>query len=239
MEKILTEIGFSTAASLAVVWASIRFLGKAWIEDQFKRQLEALKFAHAQQIEGLRLELDILRNRISKLYEQEFVVLPEMWNKMSAALGATIAASDPHRLYPSTVGMNEGELNEYLETAPLLAWEKGTIRGFAANEQQARDASLRNMLDWAGFRQAQQLTFEFRDFLHSRRIFISEDLSVELDRCAARLEEAVSEFRTFLEARQANRPISLEICPTLKAESTRMADAVRAEIQRKLFGAPI
>ncbi|MBW6398875.1 hypothetical protein KPL78_13505 [Roseomonas sp. HJA6] len=235
LTTLLAQFGISTAAALGAAWTAVRFFGASWVEHRFKQQLEELKFRHDQQITSLKLDLDILRNRVSKLHDQEFIVLPEIWSKMSAALSRITAASDPHRAYPSTIGMNEGELNEYLETAPLLVWEKGAIRNFAADRQQERDTSLRNMLDWAGYRQARQLAEDFRAFLQSRRIFMSEDLTRQLDRCNETLDAAVSEFRHFLEARQANRSFDLVICPRLKEESAKMADAVRVEIQKKLI----
>jgi hypothetical protein len=64
---------------------------------------------------------------------------------------------------------------------------------------------------------------------------MSAELTRELDSVAGTLNEAVSEFRRFLDARQAGRPIDLLICPKLKAESIRMANAVQAEIRKKLY----
>ncbi|GGJ35518.1 hypothetical protein [Neoroseomonas lacus] len=236
LTTLLAQIGVSAAAALTVAWAAVKFLGKSWVEHHFKQELEELKLGHNKQIERLKLDLDILRSRISKLHDQEFTVLPEVWSKMAAALSTMIAASDPQRPYANTIGMNDGELNEYLETTRLLAWEKGEIRNFPRDEQKGREAKLHNMLDWANYSKARQLAEEFRSFLQSRRIFMSDELTRELDRCSEMLDRAVAEFRRFLEARQANQPIELVICPTLKEESTRMMEAVRLEIQRKLFG---
>jgi hypothetical protein len=239
LTTFLTQIGITSAATLAVGWAAIQFLGKSWIDDRFKRQFEDLQLAHKQEMARLQLSLDVLKGQMSKLHDQEFVVLPEIWRKMAAALGTINNATDFDRTYSSTLGMNEGELNEYLETAPLLTWEKGTIKEYPADREQERDAALRNMLDWAGYRQSRQLTDEFRGFLQSQRIFMSQDLASELDRCGALMDSAVAELRRFLEARQAHAPIELVICPKLKAESVRMADAVRAEIHEKLFAGPV
>ena len=239
LTTVLAQIGVTSAATLAVVWAAIKFFGKSWIDDRFKRQFEALEFAHKQQMARLQLDLDVVKGQMSKLHDQEFVVLPDVWRKMAAALGAIMNATDFSRVYPSTIGMNEGELAEYLETAPLLTWEKGTIKDFPKEKQQDRDATLRNMLDWAGYRQSRQFTDDFRGFMQSQRIFMSQDLAKELDRCGDLVDSAVSEFRRFLEARQAHAPIELVVCPRLKAESVRIADAVRAEIQKKLFAGAV
>ncbi|WP_207539265.1 hypothetical protein [Sabulicella rubraurantiaca] len=235
LTTFLAQLGINAVVALGVAWAAVKFLGKSWVDHLFSRQLKELEFRHEQQITSLKLDLDIIRNRISKLHDQEFVVLPEVWSKMSAALSTTIAATDPQRVHPSAIGMNEGELKEYLETAPLLIWEKGIIRNFTGDQHRERDAALHNMLDWAGYRKARQLAEEFRAFLQSRRIFMSEELTSRLDRCNETLDSAISEFRRFLEARQEGRSFDLVICPRLKEEATEMADAVRVEIQKKLF----
>ena len=235
LRSILAQIGISTAATVAIVWTAIQFLGKSLIENRFKQQFEKLQFKHSEQIESLKLSLEVLRNRISKLSDQEFIVLPDIWSKMAAALGTIIGASDLQRDYPSTIGMNEGELNEYLESAPLLAWEKGAIRAFSDELQKERDTALRNMLDWADYRRARRLADDFGLFLQSRRIFMSEDLALDLDRCFEMLDGATIEFRKFLEERQSGNLFELKVCPKLKAESKRISDAIRNEIQKKLF----
>lgn len=247
LPSFVAQLGITTAAALTVAWAAVRFIGKSWVENRFKiemadyearkaRELESLKHEQAQQIEGLKAGLDVLSGRLAKLHDQEFVVLPEVWSKMAEAMGTMIAASDPERVHPSAVGMNEGELGEYLETAPLLAWEKWIIKGIPADQQEHRDETLHNMLDWAGYRKARLLTEEFRSFLQSRRIFMPAELTSELDAVGETLDAAASEFRRFLEARQTSQPpVDLVVCPKLKSESVRMANAVQAEIRKKLY----
>jgi len=52
LTSFVAQLGISMAAALAVTWAAIQFLSKAWIEDRLKRGLEELKHEQTQQIES-------------------------------------------------------------------------------------------------------------------------------------------------------------------------------------------
>jgi hypothetical protein len=235
MEHVFAQLGITMVAAIAAAWAAVKFLGKAWIDHRLELATKKIEDRQERALERLKSDLELLRGQFAKFHDQEFIVLPEVWRKMSSAIGELLAATDAERVMPSALGMNEGELNEYLERAPLLVWEKGRIRSFPPDQGVERDKELHNMLDWAAWRKASELAEDFTSFLQAQRIFLSTKLARQLDETSGTLNGAIKEYRRFLEARQEGKPaVDLIICAKLKNEARTIAATVQQEIRDKL-----
>lgn len=259
IKELLAQLGISVVTVILAGWAAIKIFANSWLNNYFEarkqalehdyskqlatleqehaKQLAAFEQEHAKQIRELEHRFNVLMDRVSKLHQFEFTVLPELWRKMSSALSATVEMTDPDRIQPSTRGMNEGELNTFLESAPLLDWEKWEIRNFPRDKEGERDRKLANMLDWARYRRAHALAEELRSYLMTQSIFVSASLRDKLDAIGRTITRANAEFRKFLEERQAGREVPLELFTDIRDIQDnwmQMAGIVQAEFEMKL-----
>lgn len=223
--ELLTQVGISVVTALGAAWAVFQFFGKPLLDSYFDGRKRALEH-----------HFDVLMDRASKLHKFEFTILPELWRKMSLALSAIVELTAPDRSYPTIRGINEGELNTFLENAPLLDWEKWLIRDHPKEEWEERDRKLANMLDWARYRRSLALVEEFRSYLMTQSIFVSESLGSELNNIGKKMTDAVSEYRRFLEERQKGREAPLELCRHIQDNWLQWAGMVQAELRTNLWG---
>jgi transposase len=221
--ELLTQVGISAVTAIGAAWVVFQFFGKPLLDNYFDARKRALEH-----------HFNVLMDRASKLHQFEFTVLPELWRKMSLALSAIVELTAADRIYPATRGMNEGELNTFLENAPLLDWEKWLIRDHPKKEGEERDRKLANMLDWARYRRSLALAEEFRSYLMTQSIFVSASLGRELNAIGQKMTDAISEYRRFLEERQAGREAPLELCRHIQDNWMQWAGVVQAELQTNL-----
>ena len=108
--KILAIGG--VAASFA--FALFRFWGEKWIENKFQTQLERIRHTHALEIQEFRKNIDGQLNRIIKIQDKEFTVLPEVWLRL---YDANLAINIVVALFRRSIDldrMSEDQFNEFL-----------------------------------------------------------------------------------------------------------------------------
>jgi len=87
MLNYLGELVLYTGSIVGFTFLFFRFLGKRWIENIFSKNLEKWKHELNKELEQYRYKINALFNRVTKIHEKEFEVLPEAWLKMQDALG--------------------------------------------------------------------------------------------------------------------------------------------------------
>jgi shikimate kinase len=74
-QALLVVVSGGGAALLTVQFC--KKFGEKWLDAQFAKRLERLKHEQAQEIEGMRRNVQWEFSRISKIHEKEFEVLPK------------------------------------------------------------------------------------------------------------------------------------------------------------------
>lgn len=114
--------------STATAYAAFKWFGEKWIEDKFSRRLAALQHQQALEIQRLKIEIDSLLSGTLRIQEHEFLILPEIWEKLSEAYGLVSWIASPVQEYENINGMTSAQLEEYLEGTDLRESEKMDIR---------------------------------------------------------------------------------------------------------------
>jgi hypothetical protein len=73
------NIVFAGAGGAAVVVGLLKLFGEKWLNTKFEERLATFKHEHQKEIEQLRLRINTLMDRTTKLHQREFDVLPEAW----------------------------------------------------------------------------------------------------------------------------------------------------------------
>ena len=117
----MSEIFFSNlgkiiaygGGSVAIAYAAFTFFGKKWIENLFKKKIEVYKHEHAKEIERLKYQINSLLNRVTKIHEKEFEVLPAAWNKLYDALEMISSFTSTFQQYPDLDRFSPDELSKF------------------------------------------------------------------------------------------------------------------------------
>jgi hypothetical protein len=154
-----------------VAYAIFRFLGKKWIEGKFAERLETYKNDLTKELEHTRYEINLLFNRITKIHEKEFEILPEVWRKMQDALGIISNFVSLYQSYPNLNEMSQPALEEFLIKSRLYEFEKQEL--LQAND---KVSYYGDRMFWRELRDAEEAFQDFHNYTNNNRVFLTRDL---------------------------------------------------------------
>jgi hypothetical protein len=158
-----------------VAFAIFKFLGKSWIEHQLAKELETAK-----------AEISILAARRLKLHDREYVVFPELWDKLNRAFNSLDRAIISLRHVPIFWKMPEAKLNDWMNHSDLSDDEKSY---FLSEEDKSQ--AYGKILDWRDLIDAQKHSIEFHTYFQSNRIFISPEIKGKFNQIDTLIHEAL------------------------------------------------
>lgn len=175
-DQIFSALGQLVAAGgggALVAFAIFRYLGKSWIEHELAKDLESAKS-----------ELGLLAARRMKLHDREYVVFPEVWdklNKASESLGRSVSSMT---FSPDFARMSEPEIANWVAESDLSDDEK---KYFAREHDKGRAHS--RIIEWRRLVESRKAFEAFHDCFQSNRIFIRPAIKEKL----VRIDDLINE----------------------------------------------
>lgn len=190
-KAILAWIGGATVGVTPVaavgLWFGKTYIDK-WLTKRFQGQLDALKYAQAQEIERLRAKIAALLDRATKLHQHEFEVLPKAWDLLTIAIGSVGGVTAIYREGVDPGAMSLEDLEVLLRESPLEEHHKQAVRD--ANRFD-KPKVYGDYIDRYQFNAAQRDAQTFHNYIIQHGIFIEPTIR-------EKLTEASSEMRTAL-----------------------------------------
>jgi hypothetical protein len=115
-------------AAAAVAFALFRFLGQKWIENKFASRLETYKHQQQRELEQLRFQINSSFDRLTKLYQHEFQVLPDAWALLINAFVEMKMFVSSIQSYPDVNNMNPTQFVEFVDASPFATWQKEELK---------------------------------------------------------------------------------------------------------------
>lgn len=159
-----------------IAYLIFRFLATSWIENKFSEKLEAYKHAQSKELEDVRFRINSIFNRLSKLHDKEFEVLPNAWGKLNQAYQAIMRCVMSYREFPDLDRLDNIELDEFLSGTTLSESSKRKIRD---STQKVR--TYGDIMSWVDINDAHKAFFEFHSYIVANRIFLRSDLKNKFD----------------------------------------------------------
>jgi hypothetical protein len=107
------------------VWLC-KLFGEKWLNTKFEERLASFRHEHQKEIERLRLRINTLMDRTTKLHQREFDVLPEAWGRINDAYDKICGGM--FRFDPNLENMTEAQLDHFLSKSSLADWEKNELK---------------------------------------------------------------------------------------------------------------
>lgn len=163
--------------SVAIAYLFFKFLGQTWIEQKFAERLEFAKHELSKEIEKQKLQIDALLNRVNKLHEKEFEILPEIWKLLNEAHNRIQSVEIRLDSHPDFNNMDIKELENFIEHSELNfnAREKDLM----LNSKDKTDLYSKIIKNRA-LRFANISYVEFHNYLTKNQIFICSALKLDL-----------------------------------------------------------
>jgi hypothetical protein len=176
LRNVLASIGGIVTVgggSAAIAYCIFRWFGKAWLDQQFKKQLEHLKHDQQKEIEHLKHQINSLFSRVSKIHEKEFEVLPAAWKLLHEAHGAVFRVICALKEYPDLSSMSEPHFEAFLSTCRLEDFQKEELR---KTDRAKRLGVYQNWIFWVELNDAKKTQVELNNYLAVNSIFMMEEL---------------------------------------------------------------
>lgn len=185
--QIIGRLILEGGGAVVIAYGVIHFAGKKWIDsffvkkhDKFKQQLdeEMEKFKHQMGIELLKMEQEAksFYNRISKVHEKEFKVIPDIWKKLCDAKSSASEFASMISLEPDLDRMSAPALSSYLDKTSLEQYQKDEI---IASEKKLE--TYRQKMFFIRLHAAKMAFIEFHEYVLKNRLFLSKELQQKIN----------------------------------------------------------
>lgn len=173
-EQIFSLIGKILAyggGTVAIAYLLFQYLAKKWIDSYFVNSLERFRHMQDQELEHYRFEINSLFNRITKIHEKEFEVLPEAWNKLVHASGDVIDTISLFQNFTNLSYLSEIEIDQLLVQYNLSQFQKDEIKN-SHNKNEA----FQKMVGRSKLINARNKVAALHNYLIYFKIFLSKEL---------------------------------------------------------------
>lgn len=166
------------------------FISK-WIEKGFRDKEEAVKHEREKEIAALKDRINRQFDRVVKLSQREFEVLPALWEKIADAYTEVRYVSMALKRRPHLSKMSEDGAIECVKALNLSKEDEDWILGTQGDE---RDRRFFKACDFQEGKEAQKKVFEAHDALDKCAILLPEVLAGDLRIFKEMLRSAVADY---------------------------------------------
>jgi hypothetical protein len=215
--------------SVAIAYLLFTWLGKRVVENWFSKRMEVYKNAQARELEGHKYKINALFNRVTKIHEKEFDVLPKAWEKLQDALSQVSHMASPLQSYPDFAWMSETEFHEFLENTKLRKHEIEKLEYFSPAD---RNKYYQDRIFWHELYDSRSRINDLHNFLLYNKIFLSKDLFDEFGKIDKMLFDAVLGIETNHESREPK--LNRQIWNQLNTDMQEIAANIENLVQVRL-----
>ena len=117
--ELLGHFLIISGLSGSIAYGFFRFLGQKWIEQKFSKSLEEFKHEQAKEIAKQQLQIDSIFNRVSKLHDKEFEILPHIWKLLNNAHILIQRIEYGYYKFPDLNKMTSEDLEKFMDESDL------------------------------------------------------------------------------------------------------------------------
>src|SRR5262249_2730228 len=154
--RVLAAIAAATGGFGAIIYALFKLFTEKWLNAKFEERLSAYKHAQQRELEQLKFEINALMDRMVKLHQREFDVIPEAWGLLADAFDLARPVALGAGLSPKIDAMAAEQFDDFLDKIPLAAWQKNELRTSSDRTRYYLDAIM-----WYDLNRAEELCGKF------------------------------------------------------------------------------
>ncbi|MFA4835768.1 MAG: hypothetical protein WC749_06860 [Dehalococcoidia bacterium] len=169
--ELTGQIAIFGVGATVIAYGALKWFGQKWFEHQFAQRLESFKREQSELLESYRYQINARFNRITKIHEKEFEVLPEAWHKLQDSYAYLASVASPLQQWPDLNHYSTEQMESFLKQCELLDFQMEELR-----KTSDKLAYYREKAYWIRLAVAREKFQEFRNFLRYNKIFLSRDL---------------------------------------------------------------
>jgi hypothetical protein len=214
---------------LGAIYGTLKSLGQKILEKRLAERLETLKHSHNQEMARVKSDIDSKFDRTVKLHQQEFDILPELWDKLAVAFSMIRTLTWGFRRYPHLDDLNEKQLTEFLNSSELVCWQKRELKA-----SPDRNQCYERFIFWHELKNAATAYADFHNFSVAKAIFIQLHLRDRIKPLDNMLKEALEEAR-FEREHPIPRKERFAKAERFHREGPALLETIERDIQKALY----
>lgn len=225
LKTILSWFGGLTAIVVgltAVAYWLFQTFSQKWLETRFSERLESYRH-----------QLSALLDRTTRLHAQEFEVLPNLWEKLSKAMGGAMNILSPLQLSGDISYAKDEELAAILEKSHLLEHEKQQVRDAGKFE---RSPLFHRFVMNHRFKGAVADWNDFNSYAVSKSIFLEPTLSARIRELGDMIYEGL-DAHGWAQSDPSERKEARAAWEKLRTEGVKLRDEIEASVSARLRAA--
>ncbi|MGK3726739.1 hypothetical protein [Stenotrophomonas sp. 6O] len=233
-EFIITVVTAGGGAGL-VVYTSLKHFAASWLEDKFKSRLQEMVHDQNKEIERLKSDLTRTFDRITRLHQQEFEILPLVWDEVHEAFWQTASLVSSFQSYPDLNAMTTAHLREFVAQCELDAWQKAELL-----EADDKSAKFRFFDYWRAASRARKAHLSALNKTSRHAIFLPESLKNEFLRILSNISTALVQHEIYFKHPvRASSQDSTDKIEWMGDAGRKEMDQLEAVIRSRLWSTPI
>lgn len=169
--KYLLDITVYGSGISVIVYLMLKWFGQKWFENQFAQKLEEFRRKQSEILEQYRYQISTRYNRVTKIHEKEFEILPEAWHKLQDTYIRFVELAAPLQQWPDLNNYTTAQFEEFLDKCELLDFQKKEIKQVPDKLEYYRDKSY-----WIRLTEARKSLIELRKYLRYNKLFFGKNL---------------------------------------------------------------
>lgn len=174
MDEFLKFIGqmiFVGGGAAAMALGLFYFLGKSLVDQKFAQALEKYKGEQTSELEKLKLKINTLFNKVVKIQDREYEILPNLWQKLVVLKLEVSRAVSMFKEMPNLDNYSPEMLEEF-----LVAEEIPKLVAKAIKESRNKTDEYDKYLDRRQLNNALKAFQEFDEYFNANKIFLRADI---------------------------------------------------------------
>jgi hypothetical protein len=225
--QFLGEILTIGGGGAVIAYGIFSLVGKKWLEKVFSEKLEEFKHKQDLQMEQYRFEINTLYNRILKIHDKEFDVLPTLWNKLQCASREALIFTSPYREYPDLNHMSNKQIEESLAKVNFSESQKSSIKQ-AADKLKAYE----DQIFWVNYNKTAKLVDDLHEYILINKIFLNDELFTSVNQIDKILRDSLIELSVLKEAGEPIR--RYKIFKNIRENLPKIENKIGMQIQQRL-----
>jgi hypothetical protein len=184
--EFIGKVVIYAGGAVGIAYVLFVFLGKKWIENKFATKLEEYKSAQNRELEDFKYRINALFNRIVKIHEKEYEVLPAAWAKLHDAKDYISSLVSPLQHYADFSRLKEAEIKSILKS---YNWEEHQMDDLINADD--KNKHFQDRIFWQRLSEARSKFSDFHKYIVRNRIFLSKELKEQFINLASKYMNSV------------------------------------------------
>lgn len=217
--QLLGGVVLYSGVSVAIAFGFFRYLGKGWIENKFAKDLEKL-----------RLKINTQFNKVLKIQEREYHILPKLWKKLQKLRSEISRAVIYYRELPDLNRCDEKDLESFIKDNEIPE----TV---AENLRKATDKNIiyKRYLDIKQMNDAHKAFIVFDEYYKINKIFLSSKLKEKFSQIHKHLWSVWVDKRMSISAEGSQTDFLSKAYKEMKEKVEPLLDEIEELVQKHLY----